>query len=266
MIKRGTREKNGYWWVLLYALLVWAAIPGPGGGPRYFHHEEGLDPYHWNWKNLLLNGGFEEARPDLVPWGWRAGFQRAGSRVAVSTENPCSGRYSLKITSPAPNDAWLAQKVRVKPNTNYRFSGWILTRNVGPEGRIGANFSLIAPGFYHSPDITGDSIWLYTEINFRTHSRQREVTVAVRLGRADAPVAGTAYFDQVSLVELDGPPPPDHPHRYVLLSPEDSPPGGPRFSFFVFLAVAIGGAAALLAHLYSTRPGSAAGSSNQDPE
>ena len=157
--------------------------------------------------------------PDLIPKGWIAGYQQEGSRVAASSEEFCSGRYALKITSLAPNDAWLAQKVRVKPNTDYRLSGWLLTRSVGPAGRIGANFSLIAPGFYHSPDITGDSMWLYTELNFRTHSRQREVTVAVRLGRADSPVAGIAYFDQVSLVELDRPPSPDHPHRYVWLVP-----------------------------------------------
>lgn len=246
--RRDKAEKSRHWRVLLFALLLWAALPGPDGPPGYPQHEEVLDPFHWNWKNLLVNGGFEEAGPDLIPTGWVAGYQKEGSRIAVSSEHPCSGRYALEITSPVPNDVWLAQRVRVKPNTNYRLSGWVLTRSVGPAGRIGANFSLIAPGFYHSPDITGNSIWLYTEINFRTHSRQKEVTVAVRLGRADAPVFGTAYFDQVSLVELDGPPPPDHPHRYVLLAPADFPPGKTsraRASFLIFL-VALGAAAALL--------------------
>jgi hypothetical protein len=241
--RRDQTEKSGYWWVLLFALLHWAALPGPDG-PAYPQPEKGLDPFHWNWKNLLVNGGFEEVGPDLIPKGWIAGYQQEGSRVAASSEEFCSGRYALKITSLAPNDAWLAQKVRVKPNTDYRLSGWLLTRSVGPAGRIGANFSLIAPGFYHSPDITGDSMWLYTELNFRTHSRQREVTVAVRLGRADSPVAGIAYFDQVSLVELDRPPSPDHPHRYVWLVPAHFPPGKPGRApvYFLFFLVALGGA------------------------
>lgn len=270
--KWGKKEKNRYWWVLIYILLLSAALPSPDG-PQAPLRNKFLDPYHWNWQNLLINGGFEEAGPDLIPKGWHTGYQREGSRIEVSSENPCSGRYSLKITSPVPNDVWLAQKVRVKPNTNYRFSGWILTQSVGPAGRIGANFSLIAPGFYHSPDITGGStgdepIWVYTEVNFRTHSRQREVTVAVRLGRADSPAAGIAYFDQVSLVELDGPPPPDHPHRYLRLSPDDFPPGRPPASLWVFLLIAMGGMAALLLYLFSTptRTGGIAGSSTRDPE
>jgi hypothetical protein len=244
--------KNRYRRVLLFAFLLSTVIPGPAvsGSPR---RDEAFDPFDWNRGNLLTNGGFEEAGPDLIPKGWVAGYQREGFRIAVSSEALCSGRYALKITSPEPNDVWLAQRVRVKPNTNYRFSGWILTRNVGPAGRIGANFSLIAPGFYHSPDITGNSIWLYTEINFRTHSRQKEVTVAVRLGRADTPAAGAAYFDQVSLVELDGPPPPDHPHRYLFLSPADFPQERSGPFFWVFLAVFVAGAAVLLTGYSRTR-------------
>jgi|SRR5690554_806001 len=240
-------KKNRNWWFLLLSLLLWPAVTGT----KNLRPEQVFDPFHWNWKNLLVNGGFEEAGPDLIPKGWHAGYQWDGSQITISSKTFCSGRYSLKISSSLENDVWLAQTVRVKPNTDYRFSGWVITKNVGPAGRIGANFSLIAPGFYHSPDITEDSIWLYTEINFRTHAWQNEVTVAVRLGRTDTPVAGTAYFDQVSLVELDGPPPPDYPHRYRMLSAADFPPVRKTSSLWRRLGpatVLVLSAAALLAY------------------
>ena len=136
--RRDKAEKSRHWRVLLFALLLWAALPGPDGPPGYPQHEEVLDPFHWNWKNLLVNGGFEEAGLDLIPTGWVAGYQKEDSRIR-SLPNTPAAPLRLEITSPCRTMSG-SPRGRVKPNTNYRLSGWVLTRSVGPAAD-GANFS-----------------------------------------------------------------------------------------------------------------------------
>ena len=136
--------------------LVWAAIPGPGGGPRYFHHEEGLDHLPLELEEPFAKRRVRGKQAGSGPLGLARRFPAGGF--------PGCGLYRKPLQRPllfkdhfAGAERRLAcpESPGVNPIPTYRFSGWILARNVGPEGRIGANFSLIAPGFYYSPTSPG---------------------------------------------------------------------------------------------------------------
>ena len=174
-------------------------------------------PLAYGETNLLVNGGFEAVGPDNKPESWQADFWKDTSSFSVSTKKVRSGKYSLEIKSNTENDARMVQTVMVKPNSYYRLSGWISTEEVVPFDKVGANLCVMLDNFYHSQPVNGSSNWTFVDYYFRTHAKQTEVKIGARLGMWSNEVKGTAYFDDLSLVELDTP-----PANYVTLA-EKSP-------------------------------------------
>jgi|SRR5690554_54644 len=167
-------------------------------------------------ENLLANGDFEQAGAEPLPRGWTTDCYREGTVFQVTGEKVYSGGQALKIQSETENDARLIQAVKVKPLTYYRLTGWIATEKV-TESKIGANLCVVDHGFHHSNYLTGTTGWTHVELNFRTYSGQEEVTVGARLGMWGNTVEGTAYFDNLRLVELE-----TAPVSYRQLEPETS--------------------------------------------
>ena len=151
-------------------------------------------------ENLLKNSGFETVG-DNRPADWRMDYWQEGSLFTVTGEKTRSGRNAAYIYSPAPNDARFVQTVAVKPNTVYRFSGWVATEEVA--GPPGANLAVMG-GFVSSDGTEGTAGWRRQEVVFRTHSGQRRVDLAVRLGFYGGLAAGKAYFDDLFLEEVTG--------------------------------------------------------------
>lgn len=169
-------------------------------------------------ENLLKNSGFEAA-DDNRPADWRIDYWQEGSFFAVTGAPTRSGQRAAYIYSPVPNDARFVQTVSVKPNTVYRFSGWVATEGVA--GPPGANLAVMG-GFIHSGGAEGTAGWHRQEVVFRTHGGQRWVDLAVRLGFYGGLAAGKAYFDDLVLEEVteknvayqqitEPPPPPPQP-------------------------------------------------------
>ncbi|MBE3095237.1 MAG: hypothetical protein IMZ52_09415, partial [Actinobacteria bacterium] len=93
--------------------------------------------------NLLANPGFERGsgnQPEgWVTTGWKPGKFLWDSTVAHS------GRYSVKIDAPQANDLQWIQQVNVLPNSQYRFTAWVRTLDVGHSleaNDVGANLSV----------------------------------------------------------------------------------------------------------------------------
>ena len=154
--------------------------------------------------NLLINGSFEELADDGLPVGWTtdAYVLDAGYTVfSVEKQDAYDGRNAVSIHNIGENDARFAQKVDVKPESLYRFSGYCRTEDV-EKGR-GANLSI--EGLYAFSESFYDSLddWTYLEWYGETGENQHTVTVFARLGGYSGESLGKAWFDHLSLEEVD---------------------------------------------------------------
>jgi Gpi18-like mannosyltransferase len=155
--------------------------------------------------NLLQNGDFEVINTSLQPIPWSFLYRQKGSLGSVADKKVRSGKHSLLLQSDTGNDICMIQKVNVKPNTTYRFAGWVSTEGVS-EGTAGANLSIIQENCgIHSAGVNGTTNWRPIELVFRTYGSQNEVNLAIRLGFYDSNAAGKAYFDDFTLQAVTDP-------------------------------------------------------------
>ena len=171
---------------MLLAILVLAPLSGPAqekSGTR---------------ENLLANGSFEKG---LDGWNLQA-FDKIGT-AAPDTVELRDGRPTLRIQSSKGDDTFVTQKVNVKPNTRYRLSGYIKTKDIVPDDRknkAGANLSL-SGGFEHPEHIQKTNPWAKVQFEFDSGGKT-EITIGPRLGHYSSKVAGTAWFADLELVEI----------------------------------------------------------------
>jgi hypothetical protein len=150
-------------------------------------------------QNLLKNPGFEVADGKAADW-YLQSFGPEGSGE-VTTDKVHGGKYALKITANKENDIRMTQFVKVEPNTDYCLSGWILTDDIRPADRVGANFSVINSAD-HSEALTGLQGWTRVTYYFRTYEKQEGIIIGPRIGNWGSLVSGTAYFDDLVLQEV----------------------------------------------------------------
>ena len=153
--------------------------------------------------NLLLNGSFEETDADGHPLGWTedAYYTEAGYTVFSITEEAVhGGSRAAGIRNIGENDARYAQKVEVEPESLYRFSGYILAKNL-EKGR-GANLSI--EGLYAFSESLYDTEgeWNYIEWYGETGENQTSVTLFARVGGYSGESIGQAWFDDLRLEKV----------------------------------------------------------------
>lgn len=185
-------------------LLLALPIIGPG-------HAEAVA------ENLLQNGGFELVDSQGKGIAWKKDFWQPTSRLGLTKSKSRGGSNAAFLYADKENDIRLVQTVQVKPDTLYRFSGWVAVRGV-PEKGLGANLCVMG-GFVHSKGVTGTTAWQYLELVFKTGRQQSQVTVGARLGYFGDTTRGTAFFDDLELVEVTDPSMP-----YQLLGPAEEKP------------------------------------------
>lgn len=157
--------------------------------------------------NLIKNGGFEEAQNGL-PLEWYTESYLAGVDFSVQPDG-AEGNCA-RIISNTYNDARFVQKVAVNPNAVYRLSAWVKTENVSAKSGVDenkgcANISVMEM-FNISQTVSGDSDWTRIDFYGQTGAGQRSILVAMRLGFYSGDSKGTAYFDNVELVQVDSVP------------------------------------------------------------
>lgn len=155
--------------------------------------------------NLLPNGSFEILNSSNQPEDWYATAYRsqAGySRMVVTDETAYSGQYCAMVENASSNDARFTCTVKVKPASLYRLSGYVLVDTMEDTGN-GANFGI--EGIYSFSDglFDTDGEWQYLEWYGETGEDQTEVTVGIRVGGYSAESTGKAYFDDMTLEEVD---------------------------------------------------------------
>jgi hypothetical protein len=152
--------------------------------------------------NLLLNGSFEVGEKNWTLRSWR------GNRDALSIDmdKGKSGKASARLRSSTADDAMLWQKVVVKPRTRYLLSGWVRTDQVAigeKSGSVGANLSIWG-GYEASKSLIGTKGWTYQTLMFGSGDRT-EIEVGARLGHHGSIATGTAWFDDLVLIEIPEP-------------------------------------------------------------
>lgn len=155
-------------------------------------------------KNLLVNGTFEKGTE-----GWTFdGHGKAFSEMAMDENEKHSNRASLRVTNTEGNDTHVKQKVTVEPNTKYRLEGYIKTKDVFTVKRDGKDGASIAVegGFQRTVPVAKTSPWTKVTHEFAT-GEEKEIEIGTRLGFFSAPVTGTAWYADISLVKIGKAPP-----------------------------------------------------------
>lgn len=157
--------------------------------------------------NLLANPGFEEIGSDGLPVGWYidAYITQTGYTTYAVSNDAYEGEHSAVVNNIGMNDARFAQKVEVKPSSLYKLSGWIKAEDIADSGR-GANLSIEGVYVFSEGVYDADGQWHYVELYGETAEDQYEVTVFARVGGYSGESQGKAYFDGLSLVQVDSVP------------------------------------------------------------
>ncbi|MBN1697938.1 MAG: PilZ domain-containing protein [Spirochaetales bacterium] len=154
--------------------------------------------------NLIKNGGFEIERAGYVAqWTFEA-YQHTDDAVRfyTSEEVTYEGKRSMAIANLLPNDSKVIQWLDVEPDTLYRLSCWVNVKDVGGEGRAGANITVLGVKETSETVFETNGGWQYLQVYGKTAEGQRELAVAARLGFYGHLVTGLAYFDDMQFEKV----------------------------------------------------------------
>lgn len=147
--------------------------------------------------NLLGNPGFEAA--GLAGWSLRPYGVSNPSKLSMQVVPGGRSGNCLMIRADATADAGAGMEVTVKPNTRYRYGGWVRTENLVRGGGMGAMLNI------HGREptmkaLSGTKDW--TELSAEFDSGDDSRVLIHCLFGAYGGSTGTAYWDDVYLEEL----------------------------------------------------------------
>lgn len=152
--------------------------------------------------NLLPNPSFEEIT-DGLPVGWTVRTYSGKAAHLTAAGEARTGERSLRISSDKGADSSLFAKVPVKPNTDYRLSGWVKTAGLlGARGaQMNAHEVQNQPrGSRTNAFSGGTKEWSRVEIIFNSMERT-ELTINCLFG-GWGKATGAASWDDVALHEV----------------------------------------------------------------
>jgi hypothetical protein len=154
---------------------------------------------------LIKNPGFEDGLE-----GWTTSIQGGRPQIEFDTDEAREGWQALRVTATEPSSGvTIYQEVKLKPGQWYRFSGWVRTRGLDPRGSpVCGTFMIedwprtIAVGTKHG----GDTEWTEVQITFQAPASGL-IRVVATLVPWNQQGTGTAWFDDLTLVEVSQPAP-----------------------------------------------------------
>ncbi|MFC5458176.1 hypothetical protein [Prosthecobacter fluviatilis] len=155
--------------------------------------------------NLLDNGSFQKG---TVKWEMTTHVSSANVKWSVDRKVLFHDKPTLRVINPSVTDTHIIQKVKVKPNTRYRISGFIRAQNIKDQngnginasGGDGACLSIAGRNGCASSRVSADS-WTEVSSEFKTESETERV-FECRLGYFGASVSGTAWFAELKMTEV----------------------------------------------------------------
>ena len=148
--------------------------------------------------NLLPNPSFETLTADGLPEGWtrrdygkRPGNETAEWKIVAGEGNTHRGKNAVRVITRDDADTSFHADVPVKPNTQYKLSGWVKTHGV--RGKVSLNDHVSRA---ETDKISRDADWVEVETTFDSG---KNATASINLLHV---AKGDGYFDDVKLVEL----------------------------------------------------------------
>jgi hypothetical protein len=167
-------------------------------------------------RNLLNNAGFEEGTwaPGARPPGWAFDSYSGSSLGAWDNTVARSGRNSVRIDAPMPDDARWLQGTTVPVNAPLYLSGWVRTQGIRAidAGSPGATLSAVGLWDQTAPSF-GNTDWHAVGMTFLTNTPV--AYPSGRIGFWAGLAIGTAWFDDLTLVPRV--PVVPHPRWKILL-------------------------------------------------
>jgi len=170
------------------------------------HTPEWLTPARMQ-TSLLSDGSFEDSTgPEVTGWAVRS-VQGRASAASIDPGTARSGRAAVKLrTDPAGGrDAVCLQRDQaVKPHTRYVLAGWVKIHdvvNTEQKGGTAGGLLTIDDAYETSDPFLGTHDWSYRSVVFDSGERT-SVKVGCRLGHIGTTGRGTAWFDDLVLIEL----------------------------------------------------------------
>jgi len=153
---------------------------------------------HKEGPNLLPNPGLENIAADGLPTGWnrrdygnRPANQTAHWEVVTGPGNTHSGEHAVRCTAQGDADTSLYTDVTLKPNTDYRLSGWV--KGKGLRGKISFNDHINRP---ETEQVTRDGEWAEVNVTYNSRDATRASINILFVAR------GEGFFDDIKFCEL----------------------------------------------------------------
>ncbi|MEW6303654.1 MAG: PVC-type heme-binding CxxCH protein [Verrucomicrobiota bacterium] len=149
--------------------------------------------------NLLPNPGFENVGADGLPEGWkrrdygnREANRYAQWEIVKGPGQFHGGQQAMRCITRGDADTSFYADVELKPNTQYRLSGWVKSHAL--RGKVSLNDHI---GRAETDRLTrGESDWIEVDVVFNSGSRTRASINILHVARGDG------FFDDVKLCEL----------------------------------------------------------------
>jgi putative membrane-bound dehydrogenase-like protein len=148
--------------------------------------------------NLLPNPGFETLAADGLPEGWKRrdyGSREANAsvewKVVTGPGMTHSGTNAVRVISRDNADTSFFAEAPLKPNTEYRLSGWVKAHAI--RGKVSLNDHI---GRAETERVTRESDWTEVDTTFNSGKNARASINILHVARGDG------YFDDVKLAEL----------------------------------------------------------------
>jgi len=162
-------------------------------------------------RNFFKNPNFENETD-----GWELDTFGKDATMTVDKKETHNGKPSLRIDNIHGGLTFVRQHVEAKPNTHYQMSGFIMTKSVEPMKKGSREGACLLVGFSGevrvwpgtSKAAAGKSVpiqktkqWTRVVVDFTTGPKTR-LPVGAALGYYNDDVKGTAWFSELSLVEV----------------------------------------------------------------
>jgi len=151
--------------------------------------------------NLLHNASFES--DPLEQWGAKS-WLRNDLAMQPTVEDAYAGTRGMRLQSEHPDDVIAEQAVAVKPHSRYLLCGWIKTEDVvvTQQAAVDNGATLAVWGTSETTSsLVGTNPWTYVAMVIYSGDRT-ELLVGPRLGHHSSLTTGTAWFDELYLIDL----------------------------------------------------------------
>ena len=164
--------------------------------------------------NLVPNAGLKEPGDDKLPKLWRFSRWHGGEDVdhALAAEGRKPGSLCFRLGCDDPTDCgFISQEITIKPNTRYRYGGWIRTENIKTESVQAKGATILVAGTpttleterHYTDPVTGTTEWKFVRGTFESGNTTTIMLAAVLGGNGNA--SGTAWFEGLFVREQGAP-------------------------------------------------------------